>query len=75
MGRTVHPIIAELEAIRRRQGTSIDLAAGFAGLCRQTVWQIETGRRGALLDSVSRYAAALGYRLDLVPINQTGPRP
>ena len=48
-----------LRALRRRRGLSQRELAGLAGTTQGTVWQLETGRRGAYPRTIKRLSRAL----------------
>lgn len=48
-----------LRALRRRRGLSQRELAELAGITQDTVWQLETGRRGAYPRTIKRLSRAL----------------
>ena len=56
-------IVSQLVAIRKARGLTAQEVADFAGLSRPAVSILENGHRGPLLDTVLRYAAAVGAEL------------
>lgn len=49
-----------LRAQRRRRGMSQREAAELAGIMQGTIWQLETGRRGAYPGTIKRLCRAFG---------------
>lgn len=49
-----------LRGFRRRRGLSQREAAEMAGITQGTIWQLETGRRGAYPRTIKRLCRALG---------------
>ncbi len=73
-------VVAELTALRRRSGYSQRELAALSGLSQSQVCELETGvTHSPGLGVVTRYAAALGARLAVVPDDQSpatdGPHP
>lgn len=65
-----HPLLEQLAAERHRAGLRQRDAANRAGLCARSISYWETGTRQPTLDGLDMYAAALGFRLIAVPLEQ-----
>lgn len=67
---TPHPLLEQLAAERRRAGLRQRDAAARAGLSARSISYWETGTRQPAIDGLEMYAAALGFRLIAVPLEQ-----
>jgi transcriptional regulator with XRE-family HTH domain len=63
--KPVHPIIAELCEIRRRKRISQATLAEMIGTSQSGVFEHEHGIRSPALNTLARWADALGYRITL----------
>lgn len=70
------PLIVQLAAIRTDRGLSQHaVAAAIGGRTQSQVSGIERGLHSPLLSTFRRYAAALGFTLQLVPLPDEVPGP
>jgi transcriptional regulator with XRE-family HTH domain len=65
-----HPLLQQLATERRRAGLRQRDAAARAGLSARSISYWETGTRQPAIDGLELYAAALGFRLIAVPLEQ-----
>jgi transcriptional regulator with XRE-family HTH domain len=71
MTRVVHPIAAELRALREKRGWSLEWAAIKTGFGSMRIGAYERGDRRVSLSGADTVAAAYGRRLALVPTDLT----
>ena len=64
-----HPLVTQLLMVRLALGLHQHDVATAGGINRSTVASMESGKRQPSLENFSRYCAGLGYRLDLVPLD------
>jgi DNA-binding XRE family transcriptional regulator len=65
-----HPLVALLTTERIMLGIPRVDVANAAGLSRNTLATVETGKRGPSLHTFDAYARGMGYRLALEPIEK-----
>ncbi len=67
----VHPVVARLSAARKRQRMTLAALGARLGMkTYQGPWSWEVGRNDPRLSSLDRWAGALGYRPDVVPVDR-----
>lgn len=64
------PIVKTLRDIRREQGLSANAVAQRAGISQSTIRHAERNRCSPTLSSLHRWAAALGYALELARVGE-----
>jgi len=70
----VRRLVAELKAVRERQGLTLAELAERAGVDKGAISKLETGRQvNPTVDTLSRIAAGLGMRLGLALQPEGGP--
>ncbi len=63
-------LLRQLKAARQKQGLSLADLAGLTGMDRSALSKLETGRRSnPTMETLVRYADAVGKRLDLKQAN------
>lgn len=72
MARQPHPLITQLRAARKAQGLTQAAVATRAGYSAPHIGNGEAGHVAPSLDTLTDWAAALGYDLTLTPRAGTG---
>lgn len=65
-----HPLLEQLAGERQTRGLTQAATGARIGFSRRTISHWESGTRQPTLDDVEMYAAALGFRLTAVPLEQ-----
>lgn len=63
-------LIVRLNTERIVLGLTQKQVADAGGMARNTVIDLERGKRNSSLESFRKYALGMGYRLDIVPIEE-----
>jgi transcriptional regulator with XRE-family HTH domain len=67
VAKPVHPIVAQLRAIREDRGLSRPQVAALAGVSVHAIEGWEWGHRSPVLGGLAAYAAVLGVDIALYP--------